>query len=253
MEIYNIVLISMTVLAAIVFIALNYYTAGYGFLRTAKWGATVPNKLGWVVMEMPVFVFMTLMFAQSGKTDNVTISIITNFFLIHYFQRSFIFPFLIRGNGRMPISIILMGMIFNTLNAYIQGSWLYKYAPDNYYTEEWLKSPQFIIGTALFLWGMFVNIQSDHIIRNLRKKGDTRHYIPQGGMFKYVSSANYFGEIVEWIGFAIMTWSVSGAVFALWTCANLIPRSKSLYKKYEEEFGEEFTKLKRKKVIPYIY
>ena len=100
--------------------------------------------------------------------------------------------------------------------------------------------------------GMAVNLHSDHIIRNLRKPGDTRHYIPRGGMFRYVSSANYFGELLEWTGFAV-AWSWAGAVFAWWTFANLAPRAASLYKRYAQEFGKEFTALKRKKIIPFIY
>ena len=91
--------------------------------------------------------------------------------------------------------------------------------------------------------GMAVNLHSDHIIRNLRKPGDTRHYIPRGGMFRYVSSANYFVELLEWTGFAV----------ASWTFANLAPRAASLYKRYAQEFGKEFTALKRKKIIPFIY
>ena len=92
-----------------------------------------------------------------------------------------------------------------------------------------------------------------YIIRHLRKPGDTRHYIPRGGMFRYVSSANYFGELTEWVGFAIASWSWAGAVFAWWTFANLAPRAASLYKRYEKEFGQEFTSLHRKRIIPFIY
>ena len=101
--------------------------------------------------------------------------------------------------------------------------------------------------------GMAVNLHSDHIIRHLRKPGDTRHYIPRGGMFRYVSSANYFGELLEWVGFAVASWSWAGAVFAWWTFANLAPRAASLRRRYEQEFGEEFTKLRRKRIIPFIY
>lgn len=43
------------------------------------------------------------------------------------------------------------------------------------------------------------------------------------------------------------------AVFAWWTFANLAPRSASLYRRYEQEFGEEFTRLGRKRIIPFIY
>lgn len=100
---------------------------------------------------------------------------------------------------------------------------------------------------------MFINIHSDKIIRDLRKPGDKRHYIPRGGMFRYVSSANYFGEILEWTGFAVLTWSWAGAVFAWWTFANLTPRSAALYRRYKNEFGNEFTKEKRKRIIPFIY
>ena len=96
-------------------------------------------------------------------------------------------------------------------------------------------------------------MQMDRIIRRLRKPGDTAHYLPRGGMFRYVTSANYFGEIVEWTGFAILTWSASGAVFALWTFANLVPRADAIYKRYAELFGDELRKERRKRVIPFIY
>ena len=118
-------------------------------------------------------------------------------------------------------------------------------------TKSWLHSPQFIVGTILFFTGMAINIQSDHIVRHLRKPGDTNHYLPKKGLFKYVTSANYFGEIVEWCGFAILTWSASGAVFAWWTFANLVPRANTIYHKYKAMFGNELEN--RKRVIPFIY
>ena len=144
-----------------------------------------------------------------------------------------------------------MGAVFNTLNALMQGGWIFFFSPQ--YPVSWLRSPQFIVGLALFIAGMVINIDSDKIIRNLRKPGDTGHYIPRGGMFRYVSSANYLGEFVEWTGFAILTWSWSGAVFALWTFANLAPRANSIYKRYEKEFGQEFKQLNLKRMIPFIY
>ena len=47
--------------------------------------------------------------------------------------------------------------------------------------------------------------------------------------------------------------SWAGAVFAWWTFANLAPRAASLNKRYAKEFGDEFTSLGRKKIIPFIY
>ncbi|MBQ2243872.1 MAG: DUF1295 domain-containing protein [Bacteroidales bacterium] len=249
-ESYRIALIVMAIIAVIVYIALQYFKAGYGYLRTANWGPSIPNRPAWILMECPVFIVMVVLMVKYQANANIVTIAMATLFLIHYFQRSFIFPLLIKGKSKMPIAIILMGATFNVINGILIGLWLFKYSN---YTTDWLKSPQFIIGTLIFIFGMAVNLQSDYIIRHLRKPGDTKHYIPRGGMFKYVSSANYFGEITEWFGFAILTWSLPGALFCIWTFANLAPRAGSLYKKYEEEFGEEFTKLKRKRVIPFIY
>lgn len=90
-------------------------------------------------------------------------------------------------------------------------------------------------------------------MRNLRRPGDTRHYIPRGGMYRFVTSANYFGEFTEWAGFAILTWSVAGAVFALWTFANLAPRAMQIHRRYLSEFGDEYRSLNRRYIIPFIY
>ena len=242
----------MAVVAVIVFIALHYVEAGYGMLFNRKFGLPVGNRIGWMLMEAPVFIAMTILWLCSDRTWQPAPLVLFLLFQSHYAQRSFIFPLLIRGNSKMPLGIVLMGAVFNTLNALMQGGWIFYLAPADMYTTAWLYSPQFIIGTVIFIAGMAINLHSDYIIRHLRKPGDTKHYIPKGGMFRYVSSANYFGELTEWIGFAIASWSWAGAVFVLWTFANLAPRSASLYRRYQKEFGVEFTSLHRKKMSPFI-
>lgn len=243
----------MAAVAAVVFVALYFVEAGYGYLFNPKFGFPVPNKVGWVIMECPVFFAMLALWWMSEFKFEAAPLILFLIFQTHYFQRSFIFPMLIRGNSKMPVGIVLMGAVFNTLNAVMQGGWIFYYAPEMGYYDGWMSKPYIYIGTLIFLFGFITNLHSDYIIRNLRKPGDTRHYIPRGGMFRYVSSANYFGEFMEWVGFAVASWSWAGVIFAMWTFANLAPRSASLYKRYEKEFGEEFTSLKRKRILPFIY
>ena len=246
-------LMIMSIIAVFVFIALFFITAGYGQFTKKNWGMAINNKLGWILMEAPVFIVMLILWLNSDRTANISTTIILLLFELHYFQRSFIFPFLLKGKGKMPFSIILMGVIFNVSNALMQGGWLFYFAPEQMYTNNWLLSSKFIIGTIIFLTGMAINIHSDSIIRNLRKPGDSAHYLPQKGMYKYVSSANYFGEIIEWIGFAILTWSTAGAVFALWTFANLVPRAAKIHSKYKVEFAEQMKNKNIKIIFPYIY
>lgn len=250
---FNICLAVMAFLAVIVFISLFKVDAGYGKFYDKKWGPSVGNRLGWVLMESPVFIAMIVLWALSDRRDDIVRIVFLLIFELHYFQRSFIFPLLIRGNSRMPLSIILMGVSFNTLNALMQGGWIFFISAPERYPLSWLWSPQFICGTLVFFFGMFVNIQSDSVIRHLRAPGDTSHYLPKGGMFRYVSSANYFGELLEWVGFAVLTWSAAGAVFALWTFANLGPRAFRIHQRYAEEFDDEFDSRHIKCIIPFLW
>lgn len=243
----------MIVLAVIVFIALHFIRPGYGMFYTSKWGPTVGNRLGWVLMEAPVLVCLIAIWLSSPRRSDIVLVILMLPMLVHYVQRSLIFPFRLKGKNRMPLAIILLGMTFNVVNAYLIGCWLFYLSPADTYDMEWLLDPRFIAGLAVFLAGMAINLHSDHIIRNLRKPGDRRHYIPHGGMFRYVSSANYLGEVTEWVGYAILTWSLPGAIFALWTFANLGPRARSIYQRYTSEFGDDFLKLNRKYIIPFIW
>ncbi len=250
---FYVFLIAMSAIAVVVFVALFFVDAGYGKFYDKKWGPAVNNKLGWVLMESPVFFAMLLLWLLSDRrTDLVRLAFLF-LFELHYFHRSFVFPLRLRGNSVMPLSIIVMGMTFNVLNALMQGGWIFYLSPADYYPADWLTDPRFIIGFLIFISGMFVNIQSDDIIRNLRKEGDTQHYLPKQGMFRYVTSANYFGEFIEWVGFAILTWSWAGAVFALWTFANLAPRASRIYDKYKVDFAEELDTKKTKRIIPFIF
>ena len=249
---FDILLIVMALLGLVVFVALHFFEAGYGYLFDRRYGPPVPNKIGWIAMEAPVFIAMCALWLASDRTWEAAPLALFALFQLHYLQRAFIFPLLMRGKSQMPLGIVAMGAAFNLVNALMQGGWIFFIAPADYYAD-WFARPYIYVGGALFLAGMAVNLHSDHIIRHLRRPGDTRHYIPRGGMFRYVSSANYFGELTEWIGFAVASWSWAGAVFAWWTFANLAPRAASLYRRYEKEFGEEFTRLGRKKIIPFIY
>lgn len=250
---FNKLLYIMIGIAVIVFIALFFVEAGYGKMISPKWGPAINNKVAWVLMECPVFLVMLYIMLQSPRKNEVAPMVLFFIFELHYFLRSFVFPFLLKGKSKMPIVIILMGLVFNTINGYIQGYWIFFLSPDTMYTTSWLTTPQFIIGTVVFFIGLIINQHSDHIIRHLRAPGDTKHYLPKKGMYRYVTSANYFGEILEWVGFAIATWSLAGMVFVIWTCANLVPRANSIYKKYRVEFADEFNQMSLKRIFPFIY
>ena len=122
-----------------------------------------------------------------------------------------------------------------SLNASLQAWWLAELGD---YPASWLLDPRFIIGAVVFVIGMRINRQSDNILLALREPGSSEYRIPHGGMFRYVSAPNYLGEILEWIGWAIATWSLPGLAFALYTVANLLPRALTNHRWYQEKFPD---------------
>lgn len=257
-QIYEYLLLIMSILGIGVFITLQFVTPAYGMTFNNRWGISIRSNLGWFIMEAPVFFSMFIIYFASLyyniRPFNIVTFVMFFFFEFHYFQRSFIFPLLMKGQSKMPISIIVTGAVFNTCNAIMQGGWLFFFRSVDVYPISWFWSWQFIIGTLIFLFGMVINIYADRVIRDLRSDiTDNNYYLPKGWPFNRISSANYLGEILEWLGFAILTWSISGLVFLIWTCANIIPRSKAVYERYTQFFGEEFTSLNRYKIFPGIY
>lgn len=51
-----------------------------------------------------------------------------------------------------------------------------------------------------------------------------------GGVFEYVSGANFLGEIMEWAGFALAAHSVHSLAFAFFTAAVLSSRAVAHHK-----------------------
>ena len=256
LEFFNNFLFLMSIVCVVIFVSLFFVDAGYGKMRTEKWGPAINNKVGWFLMEAPVFVVMLYLWAVSDVKWQIPYVIFLLIFEFHYFQRSFVFPFLLKGDSKMPIIIMFLSVVWNVINGYAQGWWLFHLAPKYFpemYTGAWLTDPRFIVGVLIFIAGWCINMHSDHVIRHLRQPGDTKHYLPKKGMYKFVTSANYLGEITEWLGWAILTWSAAGALFFWFSCCNLVPRANAIYLKYEKEFPEEFDRKRLKRIIPFIY
>ena len=90
---------------------------------------------------------------------------------------------------------------------------------------------------------------SDAILRSLRQPGETGYKIPYGGAYRWVSCPNYLGELLQWVGFAIASWSLPGLAFACFTAANLVPKALSSHRWYKEHFAGDYPS-DRKAIFP---
>ena len=99
-------------------------------------------------------------------------------------------------------------MIKNELHLTFPGlvldfSKLYYENPKAKHIKEFQLSQSVYSGMFLWIFGFLGNFHSDRILLNLRKPGESGYKIPRGGLFEYVSGANFFAEIVEWWGLAV--------------------------------------------------
>ena len=110
-----------------------------------------------------------------------------------------------------------------------------------------LSSYRFI---CAFAAGWLINQHADRVLLQLRKPGETHYAIPHGGLYRFVSCPNYFGEILEWAGWAVMTWSLAGLAFAVFTVANLLPRALATHRWYRAQFPDYPPQ--RRAVVPFL-
>ncbi|KAK8359764.1 hypothetical protein V6Z11_A04G119100 [Gossypium hirsutum] len=212
-------LLTLYIIALPTWISLYFLQAPYGKHNRPGWGPTISPPLAWFLMESPTLWLTFFLFPSGQHFYNPKSFLLISPFLFHYFNRTVLYPLRLARNTTQtrgfPVSVAFMAFGFNLLNGYLQA-------------------------------------RADKVLVGLKKQGDGGYKIPRGGLFELVSCPNYFGEIMEWFGWAVMTWSWVGFGFFLYTCANLMPRARATRLWYLEKFKDDYPK-DRKAVIPFIY
>lgn len=249
-EFFDGLLVGWFVLAAIVFVILQFLSAPYGRHARDGWGPKITSLTGWLIMELPAVATIAICFALGDRHGDPAAIALLVVWQIHYVNRAFIYPFRMRGRTRpMPLLVALLGASTNIAVGYLNGRWLFEFGPK--LGAAWLTDPRFLIGVALFFGGFWLNNHADAVLRKLRKPGETDYAIPRGWAYRWVSCPNYLGELIEWLGFALAAWSLPGLAFAVWTASNLAPRARTNHAWYREKFSDYPPQ--RKALIPFVY
>lgn len=237
-------------LAVFVFALLFFITVPYGRHTRKGWGPTLDPGTGWLIMEAPSALVFALWFLLGAYSRTPAMIVFFLMWEMHYAYRAFVYPLRMRGDEhRMPALISGFAFLFNSINSTMNGLYLFSFSGG--YPVSWFRDVRFVAGALLFLLGYAINRHADAVLLNLRKDGTKEYRIPHGGLYRWISSPNYFGEIIEWVGWAVATWSLPGAVFALWTVANLAPRARANHRWYRNRFGDY--PAKRRALIPFVW
>ena len=241
-------LLMQFMLCPIVLVSLLWMAAPYGRHHAYGWGPCLPGRAAWCLMEMPALLVVPIMVWASPVRDVPSAWIPAGLWLFHYSYRTLIFPALMRPSDHtFPALLVGFAIGFNLLNGFNNGTALIA----NGHSGTAADSLLFIGGAFIFFAGFAIHCQADHTIRLLRKPGESGYRVPQGGLFRWVGSPQYLGEIIQWIGWAVMTWSLAGLAFALFTACNLVPRAISNDRWYRQTFADY--PAARKILIPRVF
>ena len=176
-----------------------------------------------------------MVYLASGNLHLVG-NIVLVLWLAHYVHRTLVWPWAVQKRDA-TISLAMCGaaVLFNLVNSSLIG-WFMGYAAD--YAAQWLTDPRFVGGVALMLAGAALNVWADYRLLHLRRLNEGRYVLPRGGAYDHICCPNFTGEIIEWIGFALLTWCLPGLAFAVWTIANLLPRAIWRRNWYRRQFSD---------------
>ena len=113
-----------------------------------------------------------------------------------------------------------------------------------------------LLGIVLYLTGSYINTSSELGRHRWKYMTDNKGHLYTQGLFKHVRHINYFGDILLFTGFALITQDIRALYPPLFMTLNfifiLIPAKEAYLKdKYRIEF-EQYSK-HSKKLIPLLY
>ena len=257
-QIYNAVLMAAFAFVAVVAVSAWFVPSPYGRFSSGRFGLRLDPRLGWFLMELPAsVVFFAFYFTGERRFEPVPL-----FFLcvwtVHYLNRGFLFPLLIRqprgDEAGFSLMIVVFGWASTILHGYLNARFISGLAP--HLTAAWFADPRFVCGATLYAVSLALNVHSDAVVRNLRSREEVNagrkvYRIPQGGLFRWVTNASYLTELTAWTGFALATWSPAGVYILGLSLANLIPRAVATHRWYRKTFPDYPPS--RRVLIPWLW
>lgn len=255
--VYDTILLIALAMPPVTLLVSRFANAPYGRFGDTMAQPKFHPRWGWILMELPATLVFWPAFLTGPRAAAMAPAFIASIWAVHYLNRGLVFPWLIRApkdSRSFGVLVIGSGMLVTAVHGYLNGYYLSRYG--DHLVGDWMADPRFLLGAALYGSGLALNIKSDAILRNLRsvaevERGEKVYRIPRGGGFRYVTNPQYLGELMAWLGFATLTWSLAGVFILTLSMANLIPRAIATHKWYREKFPDY--PRHRRVLVPYLF
>ena len=134
-------------LVVLVFIGAAFMKSPYGRFASDRWGMSLNPRLGWFLMELPATLSFVFFYFQGRNRFEIVPLFFLAVWLIHYGNRGFVFPHLIRtpkgATASFSITIVLMGWLVTTLHGYLNAWFISDLG--THFTLDWFTDPRFIV------------------------------------------------------------------------------------------------------------
>ena len=229
----------------------------------------IPQRIAHIVSDFPPGVILFIAVYCAAVPDGVKPDlrskpshVMAAFWVAHFFHRGLIHPLLMRYSAAtVELGICVGGMLPNCIFSAAMALHVSCIA----YSASYFYDARFIVGVVVFVVGFVGNRWADMHLRSLREQQGEQghqqaawtttaaaatttttmtttrrsHYVlPTEGLFRLCFCPNYFFEFLEWCGFAILTSSLVGVVFALFGLSTFLPRSLATKKWYLGKFPD---------------
>lgn len=207
----------------------------------------IKARTGWLVMEAPAaFACCGFYFWFAPSYSGPALACVL-MWQVHYVHRGLIFPFRLRAADKpFPLVAVPLAILFNCLNGFVNG-WAVGHAP-HLQSIDWFSDVRFWLGVGVMSAGLYINLRADTMLLRLRDDGSAGYKIPRGFLFERVTAPNYLGEMIIWTGFALMSWTLAGLAFALFTAGYMIPRALTHHRWFRDQFPDYPPR--RKAILP---
>jgi protein-S-isoprenylcysteine O-methyltransferase Ste14 len=249
-ELHRLLTMAVFVAAGVLFFVFGVRPAPYGRHARPGYGPVIGERLGWLLMGAPAVLVFVWVFARGRFAGDTIPLLFAALWCGHFLYRAFIYPFRRRPRPghAMPLVGVLAGLSLHVACAYLNARWLTELGPG--YGWRWLLTFRFLYGGLLMVTGLGINRWADGVLRKLRRAPTDDYAIPRGGLYDDISCPNYLGEILQWLGWAIATWSLAGLALATMTAALLVPRAVSHHRWYQRRFPDY--PRRRHALIPFV-
>ena len=203
---------------------------------------TIQKSLAWKILSLPAIPSILFFYIHGGGLEHSWGNpqrIFVSLYCLHYFYRSVVYPRRLRtSDQRYSIFVIVLTWLYYIPMGYFLGDHFARIqVPQSH-----LHNATFYIGLGIFLLGLLSTIIHDEILIRLRSKPSSGYTIPTAGLFRSSSNAHYFSELVEWLGFLILTGAVPALLHWVAIYLLMLPQARKTHQWYHDYFGENYPK-----------